>query len=339
LETVKKFTKSEGKKMLKKSRCLVLALILILVFVSCTTFAAKKPVTLIVGSVYPTDHFFVKSDLYFKKLVEKKSQGQIVVEYYPANQLGSLQEMYQATMTGAQHIAMGSGGSLASYWPKLGTLDLPYLYRNHDHYLKVASKLTSLLDQNEMVAKTGMRIIGVRIRLPRQLTTKFPVHKLDDIKGLKIRVPENPLMMNTWRALGTIPTVIPVSDVYTALATGTVDAQENPFDNIYTFKFYEQVKYCALTSHLRELELVVINNNFWNSLTAPHKKIIADAMDQNCKMINKAALEDEKKPKQLLAKNRMKFTNPDLPPFREKAKTIWSQFGDEKLIEKIEAVK
>jgi tripartite ATP-independent transporter DctP family solute receptor len=326
--------------MLKKSRCLILAMVLILVVVSCNAFAAvKKPITLIYGNIFGTNHFFYKGDVYFKELVEKNSKGQIQVKLYPAAQLGPQTEQIQATMVGSQQMTMTSGGVLAPYWKKLSTLDLPYVYRDQEHYIKVAEKITSIIDAKEMAAKTGMRILSARIRTPRQLTTKFPVNKLEDIKGLKMRVPELPVMVALWKALGAVPTVIPSAEIYTSLATGTVDAQENPFADIYAAKTYEQTKYCALTSHMREIIVMLINNNFWNKLTTSQKKLIQNAAVQSSKLMIKTALEGEEADYQALLKVGMIFTKPNLAPFREKAKTVWDQFGDKELIEKIQAVR
>jgi tripartite ATP-independent transporter DctP family solute receptor len=326
--------------MLKKFRCFALVMTLILVVVSCTTFAAVKPIKVIYGHIFSAEHYYMKGDLYFKKLVEKNSKGQILVDIFPGSQLGSNVEMFQATKSGAQQMTIsGLGGYLSRMWPKLGTFELPYLIRDYAHAAKIVDRFNSLIDQEEFVAKTGVRVIGFKFSAPRQLTTKFPVNKLEDIKGLKVRVPQTPSLMALWKALGAVPTVISLSDLYTALATGTVDAQENPFANIYSLKFYEQQKYCALTAHLRGFYVVVINNNFWNKLTEVQRKILADAAVKCTKLTYKATIKDEKKTYQLLAKAGMKFTKPKLGPFREKAKTIWAQFGDEELIKKINAIK
>jgi tripartite ATP-independent transporter DctP family solute receptor len=325
--------------MLKKFRCLALVIALVLVFVSCTTFAAKKPIKIVYGHILTMDHYNVKGDQYFKKLVEKNSKGQIIIDYYPASQLGSGTEQSQAVMSGAQQMFLGGVGVFAQTWPKIGTIELPYLIRDQEHYLKVASKLPSLLGRNEMASKLGVRILGVRLNSPRQLTTKFPVNKVEDINGLKLRLSETASWVACWKALGAIPTVIPMADLYTSLATGVVDAQENPFDTIYAAKLYEQVKYCALTSHIRGYYLVLINNGFWKKLTPKHQKIISAAAAKADQMMRKAALDGEEKYYQLLVKAGMKFTKPDLIPFRKKAKTVWSQFGDVELIKKIEAVK
>jgi tripartite ATP-independent transporter DctP family solute receptor len=328
---------SEWKMMLKKLRCLVLAMALVLVLVSCSTFAANKSIKLVYGHVFPADHYFSKCDYHFKELVEKKSKGQIIIDFFPASQIGSSTEMLQAVKSGAQQIYFG--GLPTVFLPKLLTFPLPYLYRDEAHQLKVMSKLSSLVDPNELAAKAGVRIIGARATSARHLTTKFPVNKIEDIKGLKVRVPENPMFLAFWKTVGAVPTVIPTADVYTALATGTVDAQENPFSDIYANKFFEQVKYCALTAHIRSIYTMVINNNCWNGLTTSQQKIIIDAADKSCKMSESLRRKNEAEYKKMLAKEGMKFTQPALAPFREKAKAVWSQFGDAELLKKIEAIK
>jgi tripartite ATP-independent transporter DctP family solute receptor len=325
--------------MLKKFRCLALVMVLILVGVSCTTFAAKKPIKLTYGSIMGTQNYFHKGDLMFKKLVEKKSKGQILVDLYCDGELGSVSEQIQAVKTGAQHIMLNAIGEFIPFYKKLGTFDLPYIYRDIKHVSKVAEKFTSLIDQNDLVARTGMRLVAAWIRTPRQLNTKFPVKKLEDIKGIKLRVPQQPVSVALWKALGTVPTVIPGSDIYTSLATGVVDAQENSLDAIFLAKFYEQAKYCALTSHLQETTLNLISNDFWNGLTSKQKKIIQDAMNKTNKQLIKTALEKTDEYYKSLVKLGMIFTKPDLAPFREKGKTIWKEFGDRDLIKKIQAIK
>jgi tripartite ATP-independent transporter DctP family solute receptor len=325
--------------MLKKFRCLALVLGLILVVVSCTTFAAVKPIKLVFGHIWPADHYLSKGDLYFKELVEKNSKGRILIDYYPAGQLGNGPELLQATKTGAQQLLLSSGSGLVTCWSKLGTLNLPYIFRDNMHAMKVANKLPFLIGQNELADKVGVRILNVRPLPARHLTTKIPINKLEDIKGIKIRVPENPISLALWRALGAIPTVIPAADTYTALATGTVDAQENPFIDIYTRKFNEQTKYCALTSHVQEVVMMLINNKCWNELTKAQKRILTNAAAKSAKKGEKDYIKSDKKNYDVLVKAGMKFTKPDLTAFREKAKTIWNQFGDQGLINKIEAVK
>jgi tripartite ATP-independent transporter DctP family solute receptor len=323
--------------MLKKFRCLVLVMALILIAVSSTTFAAKKPIKLVYGTLFAVDHYFVKVDRYFKKLVEKKSKGQILIDYFPASQLGDFNEMFLATKSGAQQIT--AGGLPVTHTPKYWTFELPFLYRNDAHQLKVGKRINSLIDKKELVAKYNIRILGMRIRSPRHLTSKSPVNKIDDIKGLKIRVPDNALSVALWKALGAIPTCIPGTDTYTALATGTVEAQENPLSDIYAWKFYEQTKYCALTAHNQSIYFMYINNDCWNRLTAAQRKILTVAAVKSDRWAEDLRKKSEAEYKELLVKGGMKFTTVDKTSFKKKAQTIWSEFGDAELIKKIKAIK
>jgi tripartite ATP-independent transporter DctP family solute receptor len=327
--------------MLKNFRCLVLAMVLILVVFSCTTFAAKKPVKIIFGHNWNTELYYAKGIDYFKKLVEKNSKGKILVEVFPGSQLGGPGELLQATKNGAQQMTGSAlGGYISGLWPKLATFELPWLVDDYARASRIAEKFDSLIDPEELVAKTGVRGLGVFISSLRHLTSrKVPIKDLEDIKGLKVRVPEIPSFVAMWKALGAVPTVITNTEMYTALATGTVDAQESGLSLICSYKLYEQLKYCTLTAHQCGMYIMNINNNFWNSLTTKQKKIIQDAADKCSKFINKATIEDDKKCYRLLVKAGMKFNKIDRVPLMKKGKTIWRQFGDVELIKKVEAIK
>jgi tripartite ATP-independent transporter DctP family solute receptor len=326
--------------MLRKFRCLVLAMVLVLVVVSCTTFAAVKPIKIIYGHVWTADHYYMKGDQYFKELVEKNSKGQILVEIFPGSQLGGAAEGLQATRNGAQQMTQsGLGGFISRLVPKLAVFEMPYMYRDDAHVNKVIDRFNDLIDPQELVAKTGVRVIGIKTSTPRHLTSKVPINKVEDLKGMKIRVGEVASMIAYWKSLGAVPTAISTADVYTALATGTIDSLENSYSGIYANKWHEQQKYCAQIGYMRGFYAMIINNNFWNKLTKKQQKIIADAGKKCTQLMIKANEENDEEYYQLLSKAGMKFTKPDTTLFREKAKTNWSQFGDKKLIKKIQAIK
>jgi tripartite ATP-independent transporter DctP family solute receptor len=325
--------------MLKKFRCLALVLALILVVVSSTTFAAKNPIKLVFGHVFPADHYYNKAILDFKKMVEKNSKGRILVDVFPAGQIGSDKEMIQATSTGAQQMTFQGLSTILTQYPKSATFSLSYLYRDYKHYLKVMSKGNSLINENELTAKTGLKILAFWPRPARQLSSNRPINKIEDLKGFKIRVPQSPIFMAFWKAVGAIPTPLPMSDVYTGLATGTIDGQENPLDTIYANKLHEQQKYIALIDYPNAIMVVFVNNKCWSNLTSAQKKILKKAASKCTDMVTKMVAESDKEYSEKLRQEGVKFTKPDIAPFRERAKTIWSKFGDEKLIKKIQAIK
>jgi TRAP-type C4-dicarboxylate transport system substrate-binding protein len=264
--------------MLKKFRYLALLTVLILVVVSCTTFAAAKPIKVIFGHNYSTEHYYSKGIKYFKKLVEKNSKGQIVVDVFPGAQLGGPGEMLQGTRSNAQQITISAlGGYISGLWPKLTTLDLPYVIVDYESLSKVIDRYNSLIDPDEMVAKTGVRTIGFFTYPLQHLLSKTPINKIEDIQGLKIGISEKPAEVAAWKALGAVPVVVTNAELYTALATGVVGATCHSMAVFQSFKLYEQNKYCALIGTQCGFGIMIINNNFWNSLTAKQKKIIQNA--------------------------------------------------------------
>lgn len=298
-----------------------------------------KPIKLVYGNVYAADHFYAKADLFLKEELEKNSNGEMTLDYFPASQLGSEQEMLQATRNEGQAICQTTPGMLATFYPQIGTIELPYLFRDQDHYFKALSQIGTLVNEQEMIARTSLNILVCRARAPRQLTTKFPVNKLEDIKGIKIRVSEVPVRVALWKSLGTIPTPLPMGDVYTALATGTIDSQENPLDTIYSFNLFEQQKYVALTEHMREIQMLMINSKILNGLSDSQKRILADAAKKSAELANKFVMDADKDYHDQLAQKGVQFTTPDLTPFVNQAKTTWEQFGDKEIIAKIENIK
>jgi tripartite ATP-independent transporter DctP family solute receptor len=319
-----------------KKLCLVMFL-LMLVF-SCGALADDKPIKLVFGDVYAVGQAYTKADQYFKELVQKNSHGKLVIDYFPAGQLGSEREMLEATKAGAQHITQTTTGMFGTLYPKIGTLELPYLFRDRNHYYKSVDVGLSLMGE-DLAKVSGLKILFWRERAPRELTTKKPVRNLDDIKGLKIRVSEVPVRVALWRALGTSPSPLPMGDVYTSLATGAIDAQENPLDTIYGFKLYEQQKYVILTDHMREICLIAINKKTWDRLSPKYQKVLLKSGRESAVYSNRLVQNEEKKCRKLLEKQGMKFLTIDKRPFIKKAKAIWNRFGDEDIYQKIEAVK
>jgi TRAP-type C4-dicarboxylate transport system substrate-binding protein len=128
----------------------------------------SKPIKLVFGTVFTADHFFAKGDNYFKQLVEKNSKGQILIDYFPANQLGSIPEQIEATKNNSQQIFLVGTTSLGAYWSKFKTLDVPYLIRDDAQQIKIAGKLMSIINQDELASKIGLRMLNRIFPLAKQ---------------------------------------------------------------------------------------------------------------------------------------------------------------------------
>ena len=151
---------------------------------SGASHAADQPVKWSFGSVYAADHAYTKSDKAFAEEVKKATNGQIGIDYFENGQLGSEREMLEATRAGGQQLTQTSPGTLAALSPRVGTLELPYLFRDRDHYYKSMGVALSLLGE-DLVAKTGLRVLTWRERAPRELTTNIPVTKHRGHQGVE----------------------------------------------------------------------------------------------------------------------------------------------------------
>jgi tripartite ATP-independent transporter DctM subunit len=169
-------------------------------FVYCFLYyiCGKKPIKLVFGAPYAADHYCSKYDLMFKDLVEKQTKGQIIVDFYPALQLGTVPEELQAIKMGSQQMFATSPGNIVTFLPKMATFDLPYIYRDQDHHKKVAKNFATLIDQDEFVAKLGARVLGYYIDAPRNLTSNVPELLVPGIAAC-IFYPDIPIQMMSSR--------------------------------------------------------------------------------------------------------------------------------------------
>lgn len=154
----------------------------------------------------------------FAEEVSKNSKGELKVEVFPAESLGKSREMIEGTMMGTQQLFMDAASMFEAVFEPISVFALPFLFRNDEHLLGVGNGPVGKEIFEEMRKKTGLRVIGVYLFAPRQLTTKVSITKPEQVKGLKIRVPEIPIFVSTWKALGARPTPISASELYTSLA-------------------------------------------------------------------------------------------------------------------------
>lgn len=315
----------------QKSMLIVYATVLCLMIVSFSWAEGQKEAIIEAGfgNIYPVEHFYSKADMRLVDLIDKKSDGSIKFTYYPASQLGSEREQVEAVKLGSLGMTNTTPGLLASFYPRFAMLEMPYLCLNWEEYHKITESEWLLELTEELRNKTGIRILGWLDRAPRHLTTNFPVESPDDIKGLKIRVSEVPIRVALWKALGTNPTPISFGELYMALATGVVDAQENPLDTIVGAKLYEQQKYVALTAHMHEFICYIANDKWFNGLSSKQQEAITEAFSEHIPYVRKIVRSAEEESLKILKDKGIIITEPDRKLFMEKTKDVYKQFlGD-----------
>ena len=240
-------------------------------------FAAPEYV-IKVGYILPenqSDHIIMRD--VFKKDIEEKSGGKISVELYPNAQLGGDRELIESVQLGTVQVAIPATSALAGFDKRFQVFDLPFLFKSKETAFKALDgELGHKVD--ELLKPLGMRNLGYGENGYRHITnSRGPVHKPEDLKGIKLRTMENPLHLAFFKMLGANPTPMSFGELYTALQQGTVDGQENPVVLVYTSKFYEVQKFYSLTGHVYSATMLVANDDFFASLPEDLWKIVEEA--------------------------------------------------------------
>jgi len=269
----------------------------------------------------------------FADLIRAKSNGRMVVEVYPSASLGSDEQMVDQLRSGVSQFAAPGSGTVAPLDPKLSVLDMPFLFKNYEQAWKI---LDGPLGQ-ELVAglpQKGLRVLGYWENGFRNITnSKHPIDTPDDLKGLKMRVPNWEVSVATFKALGAKVTPLAWPEVYMALQDGEVDGQENPYANTYGAKLYEVQKYLSVTRHQYSPLTILVSEKFWETLSAGDQEIIQDAVREAGEYQRNLVRDSEG---QLLAglkaKGMQVNTPPDMKPFRDWVAPVYEyykpRFGD-----------
>lgn len=310
----------------KKLLWVILAVFVVSVMVAGCGGAKEqaKPAEKVVlkfGHIVNTDNSWHKAAEKFKEIVEAKSKGQIEVRIYPNSQLGSERQVIEGIQLGTVDMTI-TGESLQMWAPKVGIMATPYMIRDAEHMRKVVTGPIGQEIEKEILDKTGLRTIAWFERGPRMLTSNRPIKTPDDLKGLKMRIPEVPLFMEAWRALGANPTPMAFAEVFTALQQGTMDAQENPYALIHSASFYEVQKYLNKTEHVRTWIYVVIGEKKFQSLSKELQQVVLDAAKEAQKYEHEVYLKDEERLAKDLQAKGMQFVEVDKAAFQAKVKDV-----------------
>jgi TRAP-type transport system periplasmic protein len=260
----------------------------------------------------------------FADLVRERTNSEIVIQVFPAAQLGSEQEILEGVHLGAIHMYEGSAGALGRFLPKLDALSCPFLWKSADSMVKTVRGEIGQDLAKELLRTRRMRILDMGwIFGQRHLTTsKTPVKAPADMKGLKVRVQPDAIYLATVKGMGGSPTPIPASEIYTSLQTGVVDGQENPISNIWQRKLHEVQKYIMRTGHITQNQVVAISEDVFQSLKPEVQKIITQAAIDAGDYQNKLIDEIEAQDLESLKKGGMQVVDPDVESFRQATRDV-----------------
>lgn len=214
------------------------------------------------------------------ELVSEATDGAVKIEVYPSSQLGAKADLIEMALAGQNVCTIADGSYLMDYVPDFGVVMGPFLFADWDSMYKITSS-DWWAEQSTKLEEEGIKIISTNwIYGERQLMTKEEITSLDDLKGLKIRVPNNDISVTMFNLLGCAATPMALSDVYTSLSQGVVDGVENPLTTLYNNAFQEVCKYVTMTNHQMTFSNFVVGKDFWDGIPAEYQDAIIAAGEE-----------------------------------------------------------
>lgn len=264
----------------------------------------------------------------WKRVAEEKSKGKIKIELYPSSQLGSKQDAIEQMKTGANIIHIADASFLADYVPDIGILSAPYLSDNYDELFKLTDSDWFKGLEKDLQGK-GLHIVSTKwIYGDRHLITNKEVKEPKDLKGLKVRVPSNPLFIKTMEKMGATPTPLPLGEVYPSIAQGVIDGMENPLPVIQGSKVYEKAKYLSLTGHTNMIIQWIAGQSYMESLPEDVLKVLKETGDEIGKFMEEKVKESEKSVLKELQDSGVTVVESNKELFKEATMSVYNEMSD-----------
>jgi tripartite ATP-independent transporter DctP family solute receptor len=264
----------------------------------------------------------------FAKTVSQKTGGTVEIQLHPGGSLGNERDNLEGVRMGTIQMSFVNPATTVNFEPLMGILDMPFLFRDIEHVHKVLDGPMGDRMAEALRKTSEVRVTTWLDTLFRVVLTTKPINKLEDFKGLKIRVPESPVYTRIFRLLGANPTPLPWGEIYTALQTKVVEGMESAPDSMYNSKLHEVAKNLAVTRHIYNCTMLVINDKFFQRLSPDVKKAIMDSAKDSSAWLMDVTIKSESEYYDKLKKEGVKITTPDLGPIRAAVEPIHKEYGE-----------
>lgn len=286
----------------------------------------EKTVTLRLGHITGDKDAWHIGALKFAELVKEKSGGTVEVEVYASSTLGNDRDLIEGMQLGSVDFALVAG-VLSNFHEPFSILEVPYLFRDQEHLEKVLYGEIGNKLRADLLENASIRGLDFWVRGPRQLTSNKKVEAIEDLKSVKIRVPEIPASIEAWSAMGASPTPMAFGEVYSSLQTGIINAQENPLAFISSNKMQEVQDYLVLTNHVYGYVLLAMSDITYNKLSESQRQAVEEAAKEATQFENALVAEQEEKLLQSLQEEGMEVIEVDTSSFAEKVKPVQEKFA------------
>ncbi|USG64516.1 TRAP transporter substrate-binding protein [Brevibacillus ruminantium] len=296
-----------------------------------SAYTPEKPLIIKFSHVTTADSPKGKAATKFADMMAEKTGGKVKVEVYPSSQLYGDKDEMEALQAGNVQIIAPSATKLVGFNPAFQIVDMPFLFKNHDSVLKfwdgdLGKKLLGSLDSKNMLG-LAMWENGFKV-----FTANKPLTKPEDFKGLKFRTQAGKVLEAQFKALGSGAATIPFGETYTALQQGTVDGQENTWNNIDTQKYEEVQKHLIISNHGRLDYIVLTNKKWYSGLPEDIRKAFDESMTEATKYERELAVElDKESENKLKSSGKMQvveLSEADREAFVKVMEPVYSEFSE-----------
>lgn len=299
-------------------------------------FAALIPLTgtvhaqgreLTMGNVNPPKHgTSIAAQQFLDKLAEL-SGGKLKTVHHHSGALGGEREVASQVQLGTVDFAPVTTAPLSTLIPEMSVFQLPYIFRDYDHVFKALDGNDTLYKYYDAVLdKRGLKLVGFIAAGYRGIYGHYPINGLADVKGKKVRVQEDKILVQTFKALGMISTPIAFPEVATSLQTKVIDFAEGGVNTFYHNKFYDVVKNVADVRHTHQCVGLIMSKASYAKLDAAGKKAVADAWTHTRDFNRKFILDEDKSIQEQVRAKGVAITKPDATPFRDATKSVYDEF-------------
>lgn len=262
-----------------------------------------------------------------KAEVQKISGGEVTYAIFPSEQLGGLQAIIDQVREGEIDFTAVGYPDMSYLIPELKLIGEPYVVKDYDHLLRII-KGPYGQKMNTEFNKKGVRVLDIWYGGTRQTTSNKPIKAIADMKGLKLRTPNVDFLIDFATAAGAKAVPVAFQEVYLALKTNQVDAEENPLPTIDTMKFYEVQSHIALTNHFVASKAIVVSEKSWLGMNDKQRTAIVQAAASARKVNNDMMFKQEAELLDSFQKRGITVTKPDTAPLRDAMRPFYQKLED-----------
>jgi tripartite ATP-independent transporter DctP family solute receptor len=279
------------------------------------------------GNVNPPRHGTSLAAQQFIDKLGELSAGKIKVAHHHSGALGGEREVAQQIQLGAVDFGPITTAPLSTLVPELSVFQLPYIFRDYEHVFKALDGSDTLQKYYDgVLEKRGLKLVGFIAAGYRGIYGHHPINSIADVKGRKVRVQEDKILVATFKALGMISTPIAFPEVATALQTKVIDFAEGGVNTFYHNKFYDIVKNVADVRHTHQAVALIMSRGSWQKQDAAGQKAIMDAWAHAREFNRKFILDEDKTIQDQVRAKGVAITKPDAAPFREATQGVYQEF-------------